>query len=57
MSDRRANPSEIWDSWVLVIHKWRTVELVHDWGVIVRDRKKYKIFCVAIGATRCEIDM
>ena len=55
MSDRRANPSEIWDSWV--IHKWRTVEVVHDWGVMVRDRKKYKIYCVTIRATRCEIDM
>ena len=56
MSDPRAKRSESWDLWVLVIHKWHTVDLVtfkvilesfselaifHDWGVMVRDRRKY----------------
>ena len=73
MTGRRAKRSDICDSWVLVIHIWRTVDLVtskvilgsfgafaifHDWGVMVRDRRRYiNIFCVAIRVKRCEIDM
>ena len=56
-SGRIATWSAIWDSWVLAIHIWRTVDLVtskvilgslfgaleifNDRGVMVTDRRKY----------------